>query len=78
MDFNFHVKPILSDRCYACHGPDMQNQQADLRLDTPEGAYATLSSGNGVAIKGGSLSGSPNDPPDQLGRPGTRHAHPGE
>ncbi len=22
VDFNFHVKPILSDRCYKCHGPD--------------------------------------------------------
>ena len=57
IDFNFHVKPILSDRCYACHGPDMQNQQAGLRLDTPEGAYAALESG-GVAIEPGSLSGS--------------------
>ena len=56
IDFNFHVKPILSDRCYACHGPDMKNQQADLRLDTPEGAYAALASGHGVAIKPGSLS----------------------
>ena len=58
VDFNFHVKPILSDRCYACHGPDMQNQQAGLRLDTPEGAYAALESGGGVAIEPGSLSGS--------------------
>ena len=23
IDFNFHVKPILSDRCYTCHGPDL-------------------------------------------------------
>ncbi|CAH1000904.1 hypothetical protein LEM8419_01943 [Neolewinella maritima] len=53
IDFNFHVKPILSDRCYACHGPDARRQQADLRLDTPEGAYASLSSGHGVAIKPG-------------------------
>ncbi|MEM9528786.1 MAG: c-type cytochrome domain-containing protein, partial [Bacteroidota bacterium] len=36
VDFNFHVKPILSDRCYACHGPDAQNQKADLRLDQAE------------------------------------------
>ena len=50
VDFNFHVKPILSDRCYACHGPDAQNQQADLRLDNAEGAYAALASGNGFAI----------------------------
>jgi len=53
IDFNFHVKPILSDRCYACHGPDAQNQQADLRLDNAAGAYAALSSGNGYAIVAG-------------------------
>jgi hypothetical protein len=58
VDYNFHVKPILSDRCFACHGPDAQNQQAGLRLDTEEGAYAVLESGNGVAIKPGSLGGS--------------------
>ena len=50
VDFNFHVKPILSDRCYACHGPDAQNQQADLRLDNADGAYAALASGHGYAI----------------------------
>jgi len=42
IDFNFHVKPILSDRCYACHGPDKNTQEAGLRLDTEEGAYAAL------------------------------------
>ena len=58
IDYNFDVKPILSDRCFACHGPDARKQQAGLRLDTPEGAYAELESGNGVAIKPGSLNGS--------------------
>lgn len=53
VDYNFDVKPILSDRCFACHGPDAQHRQADLRLDTETGAYAVLSSGNGVAIKPG-------------------------
>jgi hypothetical protein len=43
IDFNFDVKPILSDRCYACHGPDAANREADLRLDTREGAFAALS-----------------------------------
>lgn len=42
IDFNFHVKPILSDKCFACHGPDMANQKGGLRLDTPEDAFALL------------------------------------
>lgn len=32
IDFNYHVKPILSDNCFACHGPDKANQKADLQL----------------------------------------------
>lgn len=33
VDYTLHVKPILSDRCFACHGPDQNKQQAGLRLD---------------------------------------------
>jgi len=40
IDFNLHVKPILSDRCFACHGPDANTREAGLRLDTPEGALS--------------------------------------
>jgi hypothetical protein len=32
VDFNFHVKPILSDTCYLCHGPDIENNKAGLNL----------------------------------------------
>jgi hypothetical protein len=35
VDFNFHVNPILSDRCFTCHGPDKAALKADLRLDLP-------------------------------------------
>ena len=50
VDYNFHVRPILSDKCFACHGPDAQNQKAELRLDRAEDAYKALNSGNGKAI----------------------------
>jgi hypothetical protein len=44
VDFNFHVKPILSDKCFACHGPDAKKRQAGLRLDNEEGAFKALTS----------------------------------
>ncbi len=55
VDYNFHVKPILSDRCFACHGPDQANQEAGLRLDTPEGAFGALTESEGHAIVAGDL-----------------------
>lgn len=42
VDFNFHVRPILSDRCFKCHGPDANHRKADLRLDTEAGLYQAL------------------------------------
>ena len=42
VDFNFDVKPILSDKCYTCHGPDDKARKANLRLDTENGLYKAL------------------------------------
>ncbi len=58
VDYNLHVKPILSDRCFACHGPDKNKQQAGLRLDTPEGAYEALAESGHKAVVPGNLANS--------------------
>jgi hypothetical protein len=42
ISYNFNIRPILSDKCFKCHGPDANKRQAGLRLDMPESAYAAL------------------------------------
>ena len=54
VEFNRDVRPILSDRCFACHGPDKANRKTELRFDNEAGAFAGLASGGFAIVRGDS------------------------
>lgn len=52
IQFNQDVRPILSNKCFACHGQDAKKRKAGLRLDTQAGLVEALSSGNHAVVPG--------------------------
>src|ERR1041385_8943218 len=52
IDFNRDIRPILSDHCYACHGPDENKRKAGLRLDRLDEALKPLKSGHRAIVPG--------------------------
>lgn len=72
VDYNIHVKKILSDKCFSCHGNDAKKQKADLRLDIADAAYSKKTESGMKAIVPGDISNSDfvhrilSDDPDYL------------
>ncbi len=52
IDYNRQIRPIFSENCYACHGPDENKRMAGLRLDHKESALAKLPSGKSAIVPG--------------------------
>ena len=52
IDFNRHIRPILSNNCYKCHGPDAGERKSGLRLDVRDAATAAAESGSPAIVPG--------------------------
>ena len=65
VDFTRQIRPLLSDRCFRCHGPDASKRKAKLRLDVREGAFRKMDAGWAIV--------KPFDPGEE--RAGPAHLH---
>jgi hypothetical protein len=52
IDFNREIRPILSENCFACHGPDEKERKAKLRFDVKEDAFKPAKSGDYAIVPG--------------------------
>ena len=52
VDFSRDIRPILSDKCFVCHGPDAVNNKSKLRFDTEAHAFADLGNGRRAIVRG--------------------------
>src|SRR5579871_5409532 len=52
VEFNRDIRPILSDKCYTCHGPDAANRKTKLRFDIESGAKIELAKGRLAIVAG--------------------------
>ena len=51
VEFNRDVRPILSDKCFSCHGPDAVAKKIPLRLDSEAAAKSVIVPGDPAASK---------------------------
>src|SRR5436190_19333404 len=52
IEFNRDIRPVLSDNCFACHGPDKNKRKSGLRLDDPEQPFQPSKSGDIAIVRG--------------------------